>query len=82
MIAAAISVSLRQARHVRARFECPGTLPLQFLIEISYRDLMDQFEGSRRLGDTSENNSVARECSCVIILKSSLNSTGHSARTR
>ena len=28
MLAAAISVSLRQARHVRARFECPGTLPL------------------------------------------------------
>ena len=29
MLAAAISVSLRQARHVRARFECPGTLPSQ-----------------------------------------------------
>ena len=28
MLAAAISVSLRQVRHVRARFECPGTLPL------------------------------------------------------
>ena len=30
---------------------------------------------------TSENNSVARESSCVIILKSRLNSTGHSAFT-
>ena len=27
MLAAAISVSSLQARHVRARFECPGTLP-------------------------------------------------------
>ena len=27
MLAAAITVSLRQARHVHARFECPGTLP-------------------------------------------------------
>ena len=29
MLAAAISVSSLQARHVRARFECPGTLPSQ-----------------------------------------------------
>ena len=43
---------------------------------------MDQFEGSRRLDETSENNSVAHESSCVIILKSSLSSTGHSACTR
>ena len=31
---------------------------------------------------TSENNSLAYESSCVIILKSRLNSTGHSARMR
>ena len=42
---------------------------------------MDQFEVSRRLGDTSENNSEACESSCVIILKSHLNFTGHSAHT-
>ena len=29
MLEAAISVSTLQARHVRARFECPGTLPSQ-----------------------------------------------------
>ena len=52
------------------------------LLDFLYRDFMDQFEGSRRLGDTSENNSVARESSCVIILKSRLNSTCHFARTR
>ena len=39
---------------------------------------MDQFEGSMI---TSENSSVARESSRVIILKSRLNSTGHSACT-
>ena len=33
-------------------------------------DFMDQFEDPRRLGDTSENSSEARESSCVIILKS------------
>ena len=38
---------------------------------------MDQFEGPWRL--TSENSSVARESSRVIILKSHLDSTGHSA---
>ena len=52
------------------------------LLYFLYRDLMDQFEGSRRLGDTSENNCVARESSCVIILKSRLKSTGHSAHMR
>ena len=39
---------------------------------------MDQFEGSMI---TRENSSVARESSRVIILKSRLNSTGHSACT-
>ena len=39
---------------------------------------MDQFEGSMI---TSENSSVARESSRVIILKSRLNLTGHSACT-
>ena len=58
---------------------CPGSLlnlfwnlpwtPKISLLDFLYRDLMDQFESSRRLGDTSENNSVARESSCVIILK-------------
>ena len=37
---------------------------------------MDQFEGSMF---TSENSSAARESSRVIILKSRLKSTGHSA---
>ena len=39
---------------------------------------MYQFEGSMI---TCENSSVARESSRVIILKSCLNSTGHSAYT-
>ena len=39
---------------------------------------MDQFEGSMI---TSEDSSAARESSRVIILKSRLNSTGHSACT-
>ena len=39
---------------------------------------MDQFKGSMI---TRENSRVARESSRVIILKSRLNSTGHSAYT-
>ena len=45
------------------------------LLDFLYRDSMDQFEDSRRLSDTSENNIEARESSRVIILKSRLNST-------
>ena len=44
-----------------------------------YSDLMDQFEGSRRFDDHQWNSSAARESSHVIIFKSCLNSTGHSA---
>ena len=51
------------------------------LLDFLSSDLMDQFEGSGRLVITSENNSVARESSRVIILKSRLNSAGHSACT-
>ena len=46
-----------------------------------YSDLMDQFEGSRRFDDHQWNSSAARESSRLIILKSHLNSTGHSACT-
>ena len=49
----------------------------RYLVSL-YSDLMDQFEGSMI---TSENSSVARESSRVIILKSRVNSTGHSACT-
>ena len=42
-------------------------LPKISLLDFLYRDFMDQFEDSRRLGYTSENNSEARETSCVII---------------
>ena len=42
---------------------------------------MDQFEGSRRFDDPQWNSSATRESSRVIILKSRLNSTGHSACT-
>ena len=42
---------------------------------------MDQFKGSRRIDDHEWNSSAARESSHVIILKSRLNSTGHSACT-
>ena len=49
----------------------------RYLVSL-YNDLMDQFEGSMI---TSENSSVACESSRVIILKSRLNTTGHSTRT-
>ena len=42
---------------------------------------MDQFEDSRRFDAHLWNSSATRESSRVIILKSRLNSTGHSART-
>ena len=46
-----------------------------------YSDLMDQFEGFQRFDDHQWNSSATRESSRVIILKSRLNSTGHSACT-
>ena len=42
---------------------------------------MDEFEGSRRFDDHQWNSSATRESSREIILKSRLNSTGHSACT-
>ena len=57
--------------------EQPKSRNLIFL----YNDLMDQFEGSRRFDDHQWNSSATRESSRVIILKSHLNSTGHSACT-
>ena len=56
---------------------CIEQLKSRYLVSL-YSNLMDQFEGSMI---TSENSSVARESSRVIILKSRLNSTGHSACT-
>ena len=56
-------------------------LPKISLLDFLYCDLMDQFEGSRRLDEHQWKNSVARESSRVIILKSRLNSTGYSACT-
>ena len=53
-------------------------LPKSGYLVSLYSDLTDQFEGSMI---ASENSSVARENSRVIILKSCLNSTGHSACT-
>ena len=49
----------------------------RYLVSL-YNVLMNQFEGSMI---TSENSCVARESSHVIILKSRVNSTGHSACT-
>ena len=57
-------------------------LPQISLLDFLYRDFKDQFEDSRMFGDTSENHNETHESSCVIILKSRLNSAGHSARTR
>ena len=42
---------------------------------------MDQFEGSRRFDDHQWNNRATRESSRMIILKSRLNPTDHSACT-
>ena len=42
---------------------------------------MDQFKGSRKFNDHQWNSSATGEGSRVIILKSRLNSTGHSACT-
>ena len=71
---------------------CPGPLTHLFrnlpelpkisLLDFLHRDFMDEFKDSRRFGDTSENDSEAREGSCGNILKSCSNSTGHSVRTR
>ena len=47
-----------------------------------YRDILEQIEGSRMFGDTSENYRETCDNSCMIILKSRLNPVGHSARTR
>ena len=49
----------------------------RYLVSL-YSNLMDQFEGSMI---TSENSSATGESSLLIILKSRLNSTGHSACT-
>ena len=57
--------------------ELPKSRYLIFL----YSDLMDQFEGSRRFDAHQWNSSATRESSRAIILKSRLNSTGHSACT-
>ena len=57
--------------------ELPKSRDLIFL----YSNLMDQFEASRRFDDRQWNSYAARESSRVIILKSRLNSTGHSACT-
>ena len=46
-----------------------------------YSKLMDQFEGSRRFNAHQWNSSATRESSHVIISKSCLNSTRHSACT-
>ena len=51
-------------------------LPKSHYLVSLYSDLIERFEGSMF---TSENSSIARESSHVIILKSRLNSTGHSA---
>ena len=59
---------------------CLERLKSRYLISL-YSDLMDQFEGSRRFDDQQWNSSASRESSRVIILKSRLNSTGHSACT-
>ena len=53
-------------------------LPKSRYLIFLYSDLMDQFEGSRRFNDHQWNSSATRESSRVIILKSRLNSTGHS----
>ena len=68
--------------HWRTCLETCLELPQISFLDFLYRDFIYQFEGSRRLGDTSENKSEAPESSCVIILKSRLNSTSHSACTR
>ena len=59
---------------------CLEWLKSRYLISL-YSDLMDQFEGSQRFDDHQWNSSAARESPRVIILKSCLNSTGHSACT-
>ena len=56
-------------------------LPKSCYLVSLYSDLMDQFEGSQGFNDHQWNSSAARESSHVIILKSHLNSTGHSACT-
>ena len=56
-------------------------LPKSRYLILSNSNLMDQFEGSRRFDDHQWNSSATRESSRVIILKSRLNSTGHSACT-
>ena len=56
-------------------------LPKSHYLISLYSDLMDHFKGSQRFDDHQWNSSAARERSCGIILKSCLNSTGHSACT-
>ena len=59
---------------------CLELLKCRYLISL-YSDWMDQFEGSRWFDDHQWNSSAARESSRMIILKSRLNFTGHSACT-
>ena len=59
---------------------CLELLKSCYLVSL-YSHLMDQFEGFRRFDDHQWNSSAARESSRVIILKSRLNATGHSACT-
>ena len=60
----------------------PSTAKIS-LLDFLYRDILEQIEGSRMFGDTSENYRETRDNSCVIILKSRLNPVGHStARAR
>ena len=56
----------------------PWTPKISWL-DFLYRDILEQFEGSRMFSDTSENYRETPDNSCVIILKSRLNSVGHSA---
>ena len=61
MLEAAISVSALQARHVRARFECPGTLPshIEKLVKMYLLDkadpgtkyLLDKTNSGVRIGE-------------------------------
>ena len=48
MLEAAVSVSALQARHVRARFECPGTLPSQIERERE-REREREKQGKRKI---------------------------------
>ena len=59
----------------------PSTAKIS-LLDFLYRDILEQIEGSRMFGDTSENYRETRDNSCVILLKTRLNPVSHSTRTR